>query len=109
MGQVTIKVNGRDYDIACGDGEEKHVAELAAYLDGRVRELAGGKRTVDGDSLVLIMASLIIADELLETQQELKRVSASSKESGKSADALAAGVVALAKRIESVAERLAAP
>ena len=33
MAQVTISVNGRDYAIACGDGEEEHLADLAQYVD----------------------------------------------------------------------------
>jgi len=39
MPLVNAMVNGRAYTIACDEGEEEHLRELAAYVDGKVREL----------------------------------------------------------------------
>ena len=33
MGQVSITIRGRQYQIACDDGQEAHVARLGRYLD----------------------------------------------------------------------------
>lgn len=41
MGQVTVKVNGRDYAVGCDDGEEQHILYLAEFVDKRLRELVG--------------------------------------------------------------------
>ena len=39
MPLVNVMVNGRAYTIACDDGEEDHLRELAEHVDGKVREL----------------------------------------------------------------------
>lgn len=42
MAQVTVQVNGREYKLACDDGQEGHLSTLASYVDERVREIAQG-------------------------------------------------------------------
>ncbi|MDJ0950841.1 MAG: cell division protein ZapA [Alphaproteobacteria bacterium] len=71
MKQVVISINGRDYDIACDDGQEDHLRSLAGYVDKRVEELAATVGQV-GDLRLLVLTSLLIADELHEsrTQQD---------------------------------------
>ena len=66
MAQVDVIINDRSYRIACDDGQDGHVTELARYLDGRVQELVSSVGQV-GDARLLVMASLLIADELSET------------------------------------------
>ena len=39
MPQVSISIANRNYELACGDGEEGRVQELAAYVDEKVGEL----------------------------------------------------------------------
>ena len=39
MAQVTVSINRREYRIACDEGEEAHLSELARYVDKRVGEL----------------------------------------------------------------------
>ena len=63
MGQVTVTVNGRAYQIACEDGKERHVEQLAAYVEAHVSELAKDVGQV-GEARLLMMASLLIADDL---------------------------------------------
>jgi cell division protein ZapA len=72
MGHVTISVHGREYRMACREGEQKRVAELAAYIETRTAELRGGMKLVQDDKLFL-MTALMVADELLETRDELQR------------------------------------
>ncbi|MDX2265113.1 MAG: cell division protein ZapA [Hyphomicrobiales bacterium] len=74
MAHVTINVSGRNYKMACRDGEEKRVLELAAQIDGVVSEIKGGLKLVQEDRLFL-MAALMMADQLHETREELTRVS----------------------------------
>lgn len=68
--QVSVKINNRTYQVGCEEGQAQHVEKLASYLDRRVAELAGDVGQV-GDARLLVMASLLIADELADTYDEL--------------------------------------
>ena len=46
MPTVTIALNGRNYDIACGEGEEARVQELAGELRRRMEGLAKNAESV---------------------------------------------------------------
>jgi cell division protein ZapA len=67
---VNVMVNGRAYTLACDDGEEDHLKELAGLVDEKVRELLGSVGQV-GDQRLLLMASLLMADELHEAVSRL--------------------------------------
>ena len=62
MPLVNVMVNAKAYTIACDEGEEEHLRQLAAIVDGKVRELLGSVGNV-GDLRLLLMAALLIADE----------------------------------------------
>ena len=70
MATVTIHINDRAYSIGCDDGQEAHLAKLAEYLDGRVRELAASIGQV-GDARLLVIAGLLISDELSDAYAEI--------------------------------------
>ena len=61
MPLVNVMVNGRAYTIACDDGEEEHLRELAATVDAKTREVLSSVGQV-GDTRLLLMAALLIAD-----------------------------------------------
>ena len=108
MAQVQVTINGRNYQIACDDGQEAHHVQLGEYIDKRVQELVSAVGQV-GDSRLLVMTSLLIADELAETYAELKRsnAAADSAVSANEIEEKLAGVVdAAAARIESVTREL---
>ncbi len=118
MPLVNVLVNGRANTVACDDGEEEHLRELGQYLDKRVRELSATVGQV-ADSRLLLMAGLVIADELSDAMAKLEE---RNKEltAIKSAHALAAENLAnederaasalefAASRLEAIAARLAA-
>ena len=70
MAQVNVTVNGRDYEIACDDGQENHLIKLSRFVDKRLKELTDVIGQV-GDARLLVMASLLLADELSEVYTEL--------------------------------------
>jgi len=70
MAQVEVSVNGRSYMVACDDGQEAHVVRLGRYVDQKVQTLVKTVGQV-GDARLLLMASLIVADELVDTDQAL--------------------------------------
>jgi cell division protein ZapA len=71
MPQVNVTVNGRAYAVACDEGEEDHVRDLGQFLDKRVRELSGSVGQV-GDARLLLMAGLVVCDELTEALAKLE-------------------------------------
>lgn len=108
MPQVAISVNGRSYQIACDDGQEAHVLRLGKYVDNRVKELVAAVGQV-GDARVLVMVSLLLADELSDAYSELE--SARTKSEGvarvlEADERISEMLETLAERIEGVAAGL---
>ena len=62
MPLVNVMVNGRAYTIACDEGEEDHLRDLAATVDAKAREVLSSVGQV-GDTRLLLMAALLMADE----------------------------------------------
>ncbi|MCB1972203.1 MAG: cell division protein ZapA [Geminicoccaceae bacterium] len=73
MPMLEVSINGRPYNVQCGEGEEVRLKRLAQYVDARVRELSGGQGQI-GDAKLLVLASLLIADELDDALAEIKRL-----------------------------------
>lgn len=70
MPLVNIMVNNRAYAVACDEGEEDHLRELATQVDGKVRELMGSVGQV-GDARLILMAALLIADDCVDATTKL--------------------------------------
>ena len=112
MPSVFLTINDRRYQVACEDGQEAHLTRLGAYVDKRIKELVASVGQV-GDSQLLVMASLLIADELSDAYAEVEALGSGSdviKESGFDPDeAVGAAIEALAERVETVAAKLKQP
>ncbi|MCB2108201.1 MAG: cell division protein ZapA [Rhodobacteraceae bacterium] len=106
MGQVSITIRGRQYQIACDDGQEAHLSRLGRYLDQQATQLAGQVGNVS-DALLMVMVGLVVADELSEATAKLQTAASSEAESRAKAEQETANAInTLAERIEAVAERL---
>lgn len=110
MAEVSVTINGRDYQVACEDGQEAQVESLARYVDKKMGELVGSLGQI-GDARLLVMTSLLIADELSEAYQQLDayRSGDASKKPAPAEQATAAALEACAQRIEDIAARLESP
>jgi cell division protein ZapA len=73
MATVTVNINGRNYRMACDDGQEEHLTRLAQDLDGRIAQLRSDFGEI-GDMRLTVMAALTIADELREQRAQLRRI-----------------------------------
>ena len=106
MAQVNIYINGRNYEIACDDGEETHVQKLGKYVDDKISELVARMGQV-GDTRLLVMTALLITDELSDAYTKLE---SNGAEPVSNADAdiggAAEGIAILAKRIDDIAATL---
>ena len=109
MGQVSVTLNGRTYRLECGEGEETHLIALAEYLGSHVDTMKRKFGQV-GDDRLILMASLLVTDELWELRrqmQELKTSLAEVRRDRSVADELTKSLQAdLAQRVSAVAERL---
>jgi cell division protein ZapA len=120
MSQITVRINGRPYPVTCDNGKEERVLKLAEYLDTRVQQMAQQVGQV-GDARLLVLASLLLADELADVYDELARLRPADAQSAKTLAAPAAPRAAaaagsqlaleldrLAQRVERIADTLAA-
>jgi cell division protein ZapA len=109
MPLVNVMINSRAYTIACDDGEEEHLKELGAYVDGKVRELLESVGQV-GDSRLLLMAALLLADECFDASSRLDASARSSGEPGGTQEEAAEKIRAtegfVAEKLEQAALRL---
>jgi cell division protein ZapA len=116
VSQVNVTINGRQFRMACEDGQEGHLRQLAQNLDERIVALRGQFGEI-GDARLTVMAALMVADELAETAKKVKRleeelaalqdarVTASDRASSTQA-ALVAAFSSAAERIEEMAKKL---
>jgi len=109
MGQVSVTLNGRTYRLECGEGEESHLIALAEYLGSHVDTMKRKFGQV-GDDRLILMASLLVTDELWELRrqmQELKSSLAEARRDRSVADESVKSVNSdLAQRVNSVADRV---
>jgi cell division protein ZapA len=110
MAQVSITLRGRSYQIACEDGQEAHLSRLGRYLDERATQLMESTGPVS-DSMLLVMVSLLIADELSDAAGELENLARSGKGDARveAEEAVVNAIDSLASRIDSLAEKLERP
>lgn len=109
MAQVTLRINGYAYTIGCKDGEERHLeamgAEVSRRIDG-VRTAAGPS----GEARMLVMAALLMADDLFETRAKLEAAEAALQQQQPKPDPkLGRKLNRMAKRAEEIAEGLEHP
>jgi cell division protein ZapA len=109
MGQVSVTLNGRTYRLECGEGEETHLIALAEYLSSHVDTMKRKFGQV-GDDRLILMASLLVTDELWELRrqmQELKSSLAEARRDRSISDQSAKSVQSdLAQKVSAVADRL---
>jgi len=70
---VTIEVGGQRYPIR-STLDPAYIAELAAYVDGKMRAATDAAPTADGMGLAILVA-LNIADELFRARNQQSTVS----------------------------------
>lgn len=100
MAQVAVAINGRSYSVACGDGEEQRIEQLAGYVDGKIGSLKSALGNL-GDQRLMVLASLVIADELWEARE-----GGSKSRSEQGGATRATAIENLAGRIEALAAQL---
>jgi cell division protein ZapA len=105
MAQVSLQINGYGYTLGCADGEEEHLRALAADLDRRIDEIKASTGP-SGEARLLLMAALVLSDELHDLREEAKRRDSDAPSAPKSEARSGGRLRGLAKRAETIADSL---
>jgi len=109
MNHINVTINGRQYRMACEDGQEVRLLKLAESLESRIGNLRGKFGEI-GDARLTVMAALTVCDELVDASNRIRtleqevislrdvRVAAS--------DRVKATQVAVANALNAAAERI---
>jgi cell division protein ZapA len=119
MAVVHIRISGRDYSIACDDGQEEQLRFLADEVDDRIRSLVFRMGGNPGEEMALLLTSLTMADELIESKKEIEALRGESRSGGNVKQerqgqarlqeieaAMTATLEDIALRIEKIAEQV---
>ncbi len=82
MAQVTVKINGYAYTVGCEDGQEPHLLAMAGQVENRIDSIKaiGGN---SGEARLLVLAALLMADEIHDLRVELESLRAVAARAGK--------------------------
>jgi cell division protein ZapA len=109
MSHVSVTIHGRQYRMACEDGQEDHLMRLAKDLDQRIEQLKGSFGAI-GDMRLIVMAALTLGDELSEAAKRLRRLeeelSALQDARVSSSERAQAMQIAVANALNSASERI---
>ena len=119
MNFVNVNVGGRQYRLACEEGQEQRLAKLATSLEDLVGQLRAKFGEV-GDQRLIVMAALTLADELIDAKQKVRSLESEVAEmvdaratyverSKITQEAVAAALNAASERIEKMAQVLNRP
>jgi cell division protein ZapA len=73
MTSVNATIAGRQFRLACEDGQEEHLQSLAKDLDASIEDLRQRFGEI-GDTRLTVMAALMVADELAEAKLKIRRL-----------------------------------
>lgn len=73
MNHINVTINGRQYRMACEDGQEQRLMSLADSFEARIGELRGKFGEI-GDARLTVMAALMVADEMNEMTRRMRRL-----------------------------------
>lgn len=116
MAQVTVTIDGKAYRMACDEGQEEHLTDLANRFDRYVTHLKGSFGEI-GDQRLTVMAGIMVMDELTELQKRMKGLESEIVTLRKTRDdalikadkndaTLTGALANLAERMEGLAARL---
>lgn len=116
MAEITAVIAGRQFRLACEDGQEEQLQTLAQELDTRIDNLRQRFGEI-GDTRLTVMAALTAADEVREAQAQVHRLQenlarlqdgrvASTDRARAASAAVAHAFNSAAERIEGITKRL---
>jgi cell division protein ZapA len=71
MNHINVTINGRQYRMACEEGQELRLLKLAEGLEARIQDLRGKFGEI-GDARLIVMAALTACDELVDANHRIR-------------------------------------
>ena len=106
MGMVEVSVNGRQHQLQVDAGQEARARRLVSYVDGIAGKLVQQHGPVS-EAKLLLLTSIMIADEYADALEELKRLRAGGDKGEQQRDAEAAAALdRVAQRLDQLAAAL---
>jgi cell division protein ZapA len=116
MSQIIATIAGRQFRLACEDGQEDHLQALAKDIDQRIIDLRRKFGEI-GDTRLTVMAALMVADELAEAMHKMRRLEedvaalqdarlVAADRAKAASDAVVGAFNSAAERIEGITKRL---
>ena len=112
MPQVAVQINGKTYRMACDEGQEAHLLDLAQRFDKYINQLKGSFGEI-GDQRLTVMAGVMVTDELVELQHKIRGLESELAElrTGQSSSVdkdaqMAQALNKTAERIEQISKKL---
>lgn len=116
MSQVIATIAGRQFRLACEDGQEDHLQALAKDIDQRIIDLRRKFGEI-GDTRLTVMAALMVADELAEAMHKMRRLEedvaglqdarlVAADRAKAASDAVVGAFNSAAERIEGITKKL---
>ena len=105
MAQVTIRINGYAYTLGCDDGQEHHLQKMAGSVEERINSIKalGGQ---SGEARLLVLAALLMADELHDQSVLLDKLKAELQRPAQSDSETRRRIARLADQAEHIASEL---
>jgi cell division protein ZapA len=73
MNHINVTINGRQYRMACEEGQEQRLLKLAENLELRIGNLRGKFGEI-GDARLIVMAAMTVCDELIDAGQRIRNL-----------------------------------
>jgi len=109
MNHINVTINGRQYRMACEEGQEVRLLKLAESFESRIQNLRGKFGEI-GDARLTVMASLTVCDELLDAVNRIRgleeELAALRDVRASAADRAKATQTAVANALNAAAERI---
>jgi cell division protein ZapA len=109
VNHINVTINGRQYRMACEEGQEARLLKLAENLESRIQKLRGKFGEI-GDARLTVMAALTVCDELLDASNRIRvleeELDALRDVRAAAADRARATQTAVANALNSAAERI---
>jgi cell division protein ZapA len=109
MSHINVTINGRQYRMACEEGQELRLLKLAESFEQRIQNLRGKFGEI-GDARLTVMAALTVCDELLDASSRIPGLEQELEELRgvrvAAADRARATQSAVANALNSAAERI---
>jgi cell division protein ZapA len=109
MNHINVTINGRQYRMACEEGQEARLLQLAESFETRIENLRGKFGEI-GDARLTVMAALTVCDELLDAGDRIRgleqELAALRDLRAAAADKTRSTQIAMANALNSTADRI---